>query len=397
MSDRPERYHPLDALRAAMMLLGLVLHSAASYTRTPLGDAWPYHDPQTNVAFDLIVFFIHLFRMPLFFVVAGFFAALLYYRDGPARFVRNRARRVLLPLAIFWPTIVPLGGLGFVFAVRRLGGDLPLMPLPNEPLIRQPLLGHLWFLYYLLLFYASALVIVPLAARVPAGVWHRVHLVFRGIAARTWGAILLGGVTMVMLLPMEAAGLDTSAAVFPPLRILAAYGVFFAFGWMLYRSLELLQSIGAGWRSAMFGGIAASVAYLHVAVAQPFTDARTFHVTAIAFAGLSIWLLIFGITGLFVRFLDKPRPLVRYVSDASYWMYLVHVAPVIWLNGLLASSSAPTVVKFAMVLGGTTLLTIVTYDRFVRSTALGALLNGRRYPRGLPAGSGQPESLISNR
>ena len=83
MSDWPERFHALDALRAAMMLLGLVLHSAASYTRTPLGDAWPYHDPHTNVAFDLLVFFIHLFRMPLFFVVAGFFAALLYSSRRP--------------------------------------------------------------------------------------------------------------------------------------------------------------------------------------------------------------------------------------------------------------------------------------------------------------------------
>src|ERR671911_846280 len=97
-----QRYHSLDALRAAMMLLGLVLHSAASYTQAPLGSLWPYHDPQTSVAFDLLIFFIHLFRMPVFFVVAGFFAALLYYRDGLAGFARNRVRRVLLPLVLFW-------------------------------------------------------------------------------------------------------------------------------------------------------------------------------------------------------------------------------------------------------------------------------------------------------
>ena len=34
-TSRPQRYHALDALRAAMMLLGLVLHSAASYIQAP--------------------------------------------------------------------------------------------------------------------------------------------------------------------------------------------------------------------------------------------------------------------------------------------------------------------------------------------------------------------------
>ena len=115
----PTRYHSLDALRAAMMLLGLVLHSAASYIQAPIGAAWPYHDAQRHPFFDLLIVVIHLFRMPVFFVMAGFFAALLYDRDGPSGFMRNRARRVLLPLVTFWPFVIPLTVLGFAFA---LGG-----------------------------------------------------------------------------------------------------------------------------------------------------------------------------------------------------------------------------------------------------------------------------------
>ena len=89
-------------------------------------------------------------------------------------------------------------------------------------------------------------------------------------------------------------------------------------------------------------------------------------------------MLVFGVLGLFVRYADTPRPVIRYLSDASYWMYLVHVAPVIWLNGLLATSTAPAVVKFAIVLAGTTLISLLTYRYFVRSTIIGELLNGRR-------------------
>jgi glucan biosynthesis protein C len=41
-------------------------------------------------------------------------------------------------------------------------------------------------------------------------------------------------------------------------------------------------------------------------------------------------------------------------------------------------------VKFSFVIGLTTLITLVTYHYFVRSTVIGELLNGRRYPRALP-------------
>src|SRR6185295_19682311 len=84
------RLHALDGLRAAMMLLGLVLHSAASYVTITLHEAWPFQDRARSGAFDLLVFTIHLFRMPTFFVMAGFFAALLYQREGARGFLAHR-------------------------------------------------------------------------------------------------------------------------------------------------------------------------------------------------------------------------------------------------------------------------------------------------------------------
>jgi fucose 4-O-acetylase-like acetyltransferase len=378
-----QRYHSLDALRAAMMLLGLVLHSAASYTQTPLGWAWPYHDPQRSAAFDLLIFFIHLFRMPVFFAVAGFFAALLYYRDGPGGFVRNRARRVLLPLVMFWGLVVPLAGFGFIFALRQVVGRTAWPEIINQPLLQRPLLGHLWFLYDLLLFYAAAVVFLPLAARLPAAVRQRGDIVFRGVVENAWGAIVLAAVTTLTLMPMRAPAIETSAALLPPVRVLAAYGVFFGFGWLLYRQRDLIPSLGARWKAPLSAGAAASVGYLMVIVNRSRVDPTLWHLAGAGLASLSMWLLVFGMLGGFVRHMDKPRPLVRYFSDASYWMYLVHLAPTTWIPALLARSSAPAVVKFAVVLGLTTLLTTATYHYMVRSTAIGELLNGRRYPRSL--------------
>ena len=51
---------------------------------------------------------------------------------------------------------------------------------------------------------------------------------------------------------------------------------------------------------------------------------------------------------------------------------------------MLAPLALPAVVKFGLVLGVMTLAAITTYHFFVRSTAIGAFLNGRRFERALP-------------
>ena len=383
METQRHRDHSLDALRAAMMLLGLVLHSAASYTHTPLRHAWPYNDPQTNVAFDLLLFFIHLFRMPTFFVVAGFFAALLYDRDGAGGFARNRARRVLLPLVLFWP-LVPLSGLGFFFAIRQMGGPISGAELNDQPFLHAPILGHLWFLYDLLLLYIAAMIVLPLAARLPEGWRQRIAVAIGSMPAKPWGVVVLSAVTATTLIPMEVPAIEAFAGLLPPVRIIAAYGVFFAVGWALHGQRQAIAALGGRWQMPLGAGLLTAAAYLFVIVRRPIADPSLWHLAGAGLASLSIWLLIVGIVGVFVRYMAKPRPLVRYLSDASYWMYLVHLAPAIWIPGLLARSSAPAFVKFSVVLATTTLVATVTYHYMVRSTVIGELLNGRRYPRALP-------------
>ena len=54
-----------------MMLLGVVLHTALCFQETP--GAWIYQDPNTTPLAGLLVVSIHVFRMPVFFAMAGFF------------------------------------------------------------------------------------------------------------------------------------------------------------------------------------------------------------------------------------------------------------------------------------------------------------------------------------
>ena len=96
------RQSDLDALRAVAMLLGIVLHAALSFT-----SFWIVTDRRHEPGFGIIVSAIHGFRMPVFFVMSGFFSAMLLRRRGRWSLVKHRFFRVFLPLLVGMVTIVP--------------------------------------------------------------------------------------------------------------------------------------------------------------------------------------------------------------------------------------------------------------------------------------------------
>jgi glucans biosynthesis protein C len=92
------------------------------------------------------------------------------------------------------------------------------------------------------------------------------------------------------------------------------------------------------------------------------------------------WSLILGLTGLFLRYLDRPVPWVRYLSDSSYYLYLAHMPVLLVVQLVLARFALPASVKMWIALGCAVPILLVTYHFLVRPTWVGMILNGRRYP-----------------
>lgn len=93
-----KRWHDLDALRGFAMLLGIVLHAALPFV-PDLG--WFFEDEKKHDGIYLIYAAIHGFRMPLFFLLSGFFAAMLLKKKGIRFYTQHRFKRIVLPLIIF--------------------------------------------------------------------------------------------------------------------------------------------------------------------------------------------------------------------------------------------------------------------------------------------------------
>jgi fucose 4-O-acetylase-like acetyltransferase len=186
-SAAASRYHALDALRAAMMFLGIYLHAVVAYS--PNG-GWPFKPPQLTTTLDLSMIVIHIFRMPMFYVMAGFFAALLPQRYGSRRAIANRFWRTAVPFVVGWIVIYPL--VMFMTAFGRRGLDPAVDFILSGRVLDHAHPLHLWFLEYLIALYAlAAVVVVALPRVVPSGMRTGLPSLFRSVVRSVWAPLPL--------------------------------------------------------------------------------------------------------------------------------------------------------------------------------------------------------------
>lgn len=127
----PQRLHGLDAVRSGALLLGIVLHSLLPFTDI----VWMINDSERSIVALWVSGTIHLFRMALFMLLAGYFGRMVTLRRGSGSYFRDRTKRILLPAVVFWPfTVIPLGLLAMYGASVR-GLPAPMASEPTSPLM----------------------------------------------------------------------------------------------------------------------------------------------------------------------------------------------------------------------------------------------------------------------
>ncbi len=394
------RYHSLDALRASALILGVFLHAAVSYIPGP-GIVWAAQDRSTHWLFGVAVFVVHSFRLEVFFLLAGFLAHLMHERRGLGGFAGNRLMRVLVPLAVGWLAFLPWVsfawiwgkangepgamvtalGQGYGFALLTLGSVVNLKFLNSG----FPLM-HLWFLYYLRLVYGCFF-----AAR-GAGYGLLRHSRQRERARKwlctiiesRWSVLALAAATWAILGLMKGWDVDTpDKSLFPHVGALLLFGLFFSLGWMARAQTALLDAFRRRRWYYLALGAALMLPLLWLSSFQAHSNEPVLQlIRAVYRAGyaLMMWCWALGFTGLFLHFFERPSRFWRYLSDSSYWVYIVHLPLVALLQVALSPYPHGCWIKFAIVSGATMVFSLVTYHLLVRSTFVGRILNGRRYP-----------------
>ncbi|MDB5747311.1 MAG: hypothetical protein JWP72_2159 [Massilia sp.] len=382
--DGSRRLHSFDNLRAMMMWLGIVIHVAINHSTGP--SALPWRDSQATPLADLLLVFIHAFRMPVFFILAGYFVALLVVKRGTRGMLVHRLRRLALPFAIFWPLLlVCTTVLMLVYLHLMAYGTVGLDPsvLAKSKVTSPFNTMHMWFIYYLIWF---CVLTAALAPRVPAGLRGAADAGFRALASKWWGPLVLAIPLAVIGSSYRAGVLAANGSFIPNLGELVHNGLFFVFGLYLYRHQDGLFPLLTArcWRNTIVGFVTFVLA---LGAFKSFLDnpQGIAHIEAlIAFLyNLTSWLWSFALIGLALRYLPTQNRVLQYVSDSSYWVFLVHMLGTIGFGALLYSQPFGPVTKIALNILATTAACLLTYQVLVRHTVIGVLLNGRRQPKAL--------------
>jgi peptidoglycan/LPS O-acetylase OafA/YrhL len=392
----PARLHGLDAVRGYALMLGIVYHATMAYLPGP--GIWPVEDTHRSLLLSGLFFVSHIFRMSAFFLIAGFFGHMVVEKRGVRAFVKDRAKRIALPLVVGWPVLMA-GIIGAsLFGHYMTAGHLPTAQEHAAAAAHSPppqVLGfpltHLWFLYVLLWLYAVTLGLRALVLRLDTSGRFRARadavlatvvespLAPAVLALPAIAAFLLGGPWRMWF------GVATpDGSLIPNLQAAAQYFTAFGFGWLLHRQPGLINSWTRRWPLNLTLAIGLTAACLAMVGAAPYLGVAQPGLKTVAYAiayATAMWSWTFAVIGLALKFMSGESPVRRYIADSSYWLYLIHLPLVMALQAMVVRLDLPAEAKIVIVLGIAFPLMFASYQLLVRHSVIGAILNGRRAPK----------------
>jgi peptidoglycan/LPS O-acetylase OafA/YrhL len=184
---------------------------------------------------------------------------------------------------------------------------------------------------------------------------------------------------------MDHWGVDTpDRSLIPHLPALALYALFFCCGWLLHRVPDLLVELTRiSWLKIGLMVLSIVVCVLLSPFESQYGHPNYFWLKMgfIFSYSIMMWSLVLLLIGACGRLFSQPNAVVRYMADTSYWMYLIHLPIVVFLQVALADIELFWWLKLSLIVTTTVAMSIMSYDACVRSTRIGQLLNGKRKSR----------------
>lgn len=368
---KAQREHYWDALRAFLMLLGIPYHTALCYR--PPGREWIVNSgPGGAEAFTYLAEFLHLFRMPAFFIVAGYFSAVLLARRSPRAWLRGRWRRVGIPFAFSLVTFVPL--MNMACELSNLQPAEALASWAHNSLTSAGYwIRHLWFIVVLLYCSTAAAVLAwrfpslraaTLSPRVDGWISRRFAACVLALAA------LLGLWQAVAVELFYKAGLATNVPQ-ELLRIdeLIIYAPYFLIGCVIARSPKTLSRLGE------FSPVLTIAATVFALASLTFFDTLSPMMGRFVgtFASVATTQVIIAVAR---RLAMGPSRVVQKLVSASFVMYLVHMPIIVVLVTIAAGLAVPVTDKALAVMLLSFVLSYCAWLAISRSALLSFAFNG---------------------
>lgn len=361
-ASNPERRIDLDWVRILAFGLLIFYHVGMLYV------SWGFHIKSEHrlTWLEPAMLVLNPWRLSLLFLVSGVASRFILGKVRLAAFARGRSMRLLIPLIFGMLVIVPpqsylqiVESLGYPqgFADYYLHNYLAFSAqfCPN-PCIVQPTWNHLWFVVYLWVYTMALAGLLSLWPAAADWIGERLAAVLAG----PWLLVLpclLFAVWRLFLSPI----FPSTHALFGDWYNHADYASAFLIGFLLARQDSIWRDIERQRWLALVLAAACFTVFVLVYVGVLPRSPMLRWIAGSAY-GCYQWVAMAAVLGFARRHLTADGSVRRYLTDAIFPFYIVHQTAIIVIAHALRGSGLSAGSEAAVVISGTALACVATYE-----------------------------------
>jgi glucan biosynthesis protein C len=358
-----ERFHGLDFLRAMAMLMGLVFHAPMLYYIPIMADGFQDFGvshatmPPMESWLNATVYWLHSWRMTVFFMISGFFTALILSKRAPNHFIKDRFIKLGITMLLFASLFDMLDG--------RFEAKLE----------------HMWFLYYLFMFSCITWIFTklkPSSSKPEASQNHTTAI----------AKVVIIAVVLVFLRPIvdQLDGGHVGVASHYHTVKIGGFLYFLSWFWAgmwLYSNRFLLVAASSKVITALSLVIAVGVFYILLpnlsgifgyGAVDPQTTYEAVQISLLKGLNAVLWGFFFI---LFThQAMKKSNFVLNWLVTLSFPIYIFHLTPCIILSALLIGMGLSQIQVLVGTVIGAFIISVVLYYLLIKFTPLSWIILG---------------------
>lgn len=333
------RRHDIDWLRVIAIALLIIYHIAIGFQPWGLMIGF-ITNKESWTSLWTPMSLLNVWRIPLLFFVAGMGVFFAMQKRNWLDLIKERSRRILLPLVFGMTAIVPI----HLFILQSYySWQLSYSPHPS----------HLWFLGNIFIY---TLLLLPLFMAVKNNLHGKLVQLLQKLFSSPIGlsivmAFFVLEATILKPVPFELYAMTTHGFILGFLAFLFGY-VFVLAGKPFWHMLVKLRWV-------FF--LAAFLLYIY----RIFTSQIPLFLLSIE---SNFW--VFAVFAFAYLHLNKPSAMLSYLSQSAYPIYIIHMVVLYGLSYLIFPLNLNVMVKFILLSVLTLLVSVLLYELFIRRLAV---------------------------
>jgi surface polysaccharide O-acyltransferase-like enzyme len=298
--------------------------------------------------------------------------------------------RITVPFVVFLPLLTVMMIVAIGWAMGNVESKSPMLAMvaalvdnPDAPK-PPPSTMHLWFLYYLMIFYFLTAVFIKINR------FNLVSWVSGWISKEPLRFILHAPLCLVPAMLMSGVPYPSPEQFTPKVWACWFFGCFFFLGWVFNRHGKVVEQFRPYWKFMLLAVLVLYPVFVYLIPDESITieqamatmvESREITVNLVALSFLGAYIALYTTLFLLVLgkdFFNRKSAVVRLISDSSYWIYLIHLPVVFAIQFALMDVDWPLWVELFISALVTFAVGMLSYLVFVRWTPVGWMLNGRK-------------------